>query len=256
MLITVFGRRGSGKTTLIRHMVPQQVKPVLVVDILGNYIDDSYPHVTAYSAQEALNEIRSYMQNPKKHPGIIVVADSDISRSVDFCSSALWHTFGGTLILDEVDAINVSESPCFDEAIRYGRNRGIHVITGCRRPAELSRNITAGADLALCLTTQEPRDIEYYRDFLGDDLAFTLPKLPQYHGVYKDFKTGKSGLFKTDPDGKIHVLRVFSQGKPELPATNPQEKRKKSARKVQETREIPEENQELDDNDCEETDTV
>ncbi|PWU22990.1 hypothetical protein C5B42_04435 [Candidatus Cerribacteria bacterium 'Amazon FNV 2010 28 9'] len=211
MLITVFGRRGSGKTTMIRHMIPLQKRPVVVIDILGNFQNDDYPHVTTHSHIEALSEIKSYVHEPKKHPGIIVVFDSNMDRCVDYLSSALWKINGGTLVIDEADAISIPESPCFDEAIRYGRNHGINLITGCRRPAELSKNITAGSDLALCLTTHEPRDIEYYCDFLGDDLAAQLPTLKPHHGVYRDFINKRSGTFRSDASGKMHVITKVSR---------------------------------------------
>lgn len=206
MLITVFGKRGSGKTTLIRRLIPVQKKPVIVVDVLGNYTDEPDWRVT-HSHIEALNEIREYLRDPKKHPGIIVVADSDMSRTTDYICSALWKIEGGTLVLDEVDAISVPDAPCFDEAVRYGRNHGIDIITGCRRPAELSKNITAGADIAFCFNTQERRDVEYYAFFLGEEIACKLPNLPKHHGVFKDFGSNKTGVYKTLKDGKIVVLK-------------------------------------------------
>lgn len=205
MLITVFGRRGSGKTTLIRRLIPIQKKPVIIVDVLGNYTDE--PWVITHSYLEALNEIQNYIKNPNEHLGIIVVADSDMSKATDYMCSALWKIDGGTLVLDEVDAISIPEAPCFDEAIRYGRNHGIDIITGCRRPAELSKNITAGADIAFCFNTHEPRDIDYYADFLGDESAEKLSTLPQHHGVFKDFKDLKVGVYKTDVTGKITILK-------------------------------------------------
>lgn len=222
MLMTVFGRRGSGKTTLIRALIPNLKKPVIVIDILGNYDPDSFEGqkwkksqkglktetwVITESHIDAMSEIIAYMKDPKKHSGIIIVRDSDMNRCVDYMSAALWHKEGGTLVIDEADAISQKDAPCFDEAIRYGRNKGIDLITGCRRPAEISRNVTAGADIAYCLTTQEPRDIEYYCDFLGEEQALALKDLPTHHGIYRDFNKQTEGFFKTDESGKIQILR-------------------------------------------------
>jgi len=209
MLITVFGRRGSGKTTLIRRLIPTQKRPIIVIDVLGNFVNDGWD--VAYSLKSGLESLAAYLRDKENHSGTIVVVDSDINRTIDYFCSALWKIGGGTLVLDEVDAFSIAESPCFDEAIRYGRNRGIDVITGCRRPAELSRNITAGADIAFIFNTHEPRDILYYSEFVGDELALTLRRLPQYHGIFKDFKNQKSGIFKTTGDGKITILRNAKQ---------------------------------------------
>lgn len=238
MLITVFGRRGSGKTTLIRSLIPKLKKPVVIIDILGNFDPDSpegakwtreqkgvnhAEWVQTEDYQEALLALDDYHRKPAEHSGYIVVRDGDIDRAVDYMCSALWAIRGGTLVIDEADAIKEKDAPCFNEAIRYGRNKGIDLITGCRRPAEISRNVTAGADIAYCLTTQEPRDIDYYRDFLGENVAETLARLPQHHGVYRDFQTQKTGLFSTDKNGKIQIGRTID-GEAAIPKLESPEK--------------------------------
>jgi hypothetical protein len=209
MLITIFGRRGSGKTTMIRGLIPTMKKPVVVIDILGNYTSEKQWKQTN-EITEALTEILKSTRE-KNHPGIIVLSASDMSRATDYVCSALWHRGGGTIVLDEADAIDVTQSPCFDEAVRYGRNRGIDIITGCRRPAEISKNVTAGADIAYCLTTHEPRDLLYYREFLGDDAAAKLPRLAKYHGIARDFVDQQDFVFKTTPDGKIIKISKHSE---------------------------------------------
>jgi hypothetical protein len=216
MLTAVFGRRGSGKTTMIRAMIPELKKPIVVIDVLGNfegYEHDGQEWTDVDTIQDALNEIKNYCENSKEHSGVIVVQSGNLDNAIDFICSALWKIEGGTLVIDEVDAFSFTDAPCYDEAIRYGRNRGIDVVTGCRRPAEISKQITAAADRVYCFVTREPRDIEYYREFLGDEIAFQIPKLPPYHGIYYDFLEQKHGVFKTDENGKITILKTFSEAK-------------------------------------------
>lgn len=211
MFTAVFGRRGSGKTTLIRAMIPQLKKPVVIIDVLGNFT--GYEHegkdwVDTETISGALEEMRAYCQDPGKHSGVIVVQTGDLDNAIDFLCSALWKIHGGTLVLDETDAFSIGQSaPCYDEAIRYGRNRGIDIVTGCRRPAEISKHITAAADRVYAFVTREPRDIEYYCDFLGDEIALQIPKLAPFHGVWVDFLTQENGTFKTDQDGKVTILK-------------------------------------------------
>ncbi len=210
MIQTFFGKRGSGKTTAIRALIPDLPEPVVIVDVLGNFDPDVKPNnpnwVAADGVDATLAEIENYFKDPKTHPGVIVARDGDISRLTDFVSSALWHARGGTLVLDEVDSISLAEAPCFDEAIRYGRNRGIEIVTGCRRPAEISRNITAGADRFYCFRTHEPRDIEYFSKLFGDEKAQKLSTLPKYQGVYIDHAEDVEGEFRTDRHGEIEIL--------------------------------------------------
>lgn len=207
MLSIYFGRRGSGKTTSIRATIPQLKKPVIIVDILGNYEGYSYqgkPWAQAYSTTETLQALRNYLQNPNEYSGIIAIQTGDIDIAVDFLCSALWKIGGGTLVVDEGDAFTLGDAPCFDEAIRYGRNRGIDMVFGCRRPAEITKNVTAGADIVYCFVTHEPRDIEYYEDYLGEEIAHKLPLLQKHHGIYKDFLDNREGEFFADSTGVIH----------------------------------------------------
>jgi hypothetical protein len=214
MFEVVFGRRGSGKTTLIRAKIPTLKKPVIVIDVLGNFKGYRYNGQTPFQTEslgEAIIELQSWCRQPSKHSGYIIVEPADLNTTIDFMCSSLWAIEGGSLVLDEADAFSLSESPCFDEAIRYGRNRGIDIITGCRRPAEISKNITAAADKVYCLSTREPRDIEYYRDFLGDETAFAVQNLPQWHGIIKDFSNNSTVLFRSDEQGKLTVLKSLDQ---------------------------------------------
>lgn len=220
MLTTVFGKRGSGKTTLIRALIesPETKKPIVIVDLLGNYNpkvnndnneaenpnDPSW--VLINEPALLIEELKKYVSDPKSHSGIIVAQSPDADRMLDYACAALWEIKGGTLVVDEADFVSLAECPCFDEAIRYGRNRGIDLITGCRRPAEISKNVTAGADLILCFTTHEPRDIEYFSKVLGKDFAERLPTLEKHHGIFIDYRDELQGVYKTDRFGRVFVV--------------------------------------------------
>jgi len=79
------------------------------------------------------------------------------------------------------------------------------LLTGCRRPAEISRNITAGANRLYLFRTQEPRDIEYFRSIIGDR-AFELMDVPQYSGLYLDYDSQEIGRFRIDEKGEVFIL--------------------------------------------------
>lgn len=212
MLKIFFGKRGSGKTTLIRRDIQNLPKPVVIIDILGNFDpektdlgnDESWEFTDVTS--DAIFKIATYVKD-KKSSGIIVVQPSQIEHCVNFICSTLVKIGGGTIVLDEGDAISMPAAPVLDDTIRYGRNKNVHLVFGCRRPAEIHRNVTAGADIAYILTTQEPRDIEYYCDFLeSKEIAQQLPRLQPHHGIFRDFTNKKIGYFKAEIDGTIIEL--------------------------------------------------
>lgn len=212
MLITFFGKRGAGKTTAIRGNLKSFIGPVVVVDILGNFDEESLKKENIKSFQtedvsEAISKIEEYLENDEKYQRenkIIVLQCQNPSLAVDYISAALWEAHQGTLVLDEADAFEFSEAPCYDQIIRYGRNRDVHVITGVRRPAELHRNISAAANQMYAFGTHEPRDVEYFEKTIFGTKAQELIRVPKYSGIFVDYDKGLMGNFRIDIRGKIY----------------------------------------------------
>lgn len=209
MVINFFGRRGSGKTTTIRGNLKYCRPPIIVIDVLGNFHEENF--IQCNSIEGALDEIQRYTTSASynKHrnrPGepIIVVKTGNPALAADYVSAAIWKINGGTLVLDEVDAIRYKEGSCFDEFIRYGRNHNGDLLTGCRRPAELDRNITAAANKFYCFSTHEYRDIEYFTQSVFGTRALQLQDLPKFSGLYIDYDNHITGTFVIDPSGNIY----------------------------------------------------
>lgn len=208
MLVCFFGKRGSGKTTVIRGNLENMKAPVVVLDILGNFDDPSFVQTTTIA--ECVENVRYYIAAPKeekrKLQKIIVLKCSNPDAAIDFLSATLWESHGGTLVIDEADGFNETNAPCFDQIVRYGRNRGVDIVTGCRRPAEISRNITAGANRVFIFQTQEPRDVDYFESTVLGEKAEILMKIPKFHGLFVDYDESKVGTFRIDEKGVIYKL--------------------------------------------------
>lgn len=170
---------------------------------MGNFNNPEFFNTEKIS--DAIFELNNQIKRDEYK--IICLKTADPNLSADYLSAALYEANGGTLILDEVDAFSFAESPCFDQLIRYGRNRNVSIITGCRRPAEVHRNITAAANKLFVLKTNEPRDIDYYSATLFGDRAYELMKLPDFHGLFLDYDQNLTGTFKIDESGKIYILK-------------------------------------------------
>lgn len=206
MLINFFGKRGSGKTTVINGQLKNCRGPVLVADILGNFLNKGY--IETEKVDEAILIAADFVKDPKGKNKIIVVKAADPDLTVDYLSAALWELGGGTLVLDEADGFSLANAPCFDQLVRYGRNRNVDLITGCRRPAEISRNITAGANQIFVFQIQEPRDIEYFRSTVFGDRADELATIPKFSGLFIDHDQSKIGRYKIDSSGNIYKSDV------------------------------------------------
>ena len=216
MLVNVFGKRGAGKTHMIKYALQQCEAPVVVLDLLGNFdsIPNSYQTESTSDALQKIKDFNEYQlaeENQRAFmeeiPPIIVLQPQDPDEAIDFVSAMLWHEWGGTLVIDEADGFDVHRAPSFMYLIRYGRNHGVHLLTGCRRPAELNRNITAGANCIYIFQTQEPRDIEYFaKTLLGKEQAQRLIYLPEHHGLFINYDKKTIGVFKTDEKGAVWIL--------------------------------------------------
>lgn len=214
MVINFFGKRGSGKTTVIKGQIQDCRPPVVIIDILGNYTDIECVQVK--DIDKCILELKNiYLKlkngNIPLNESTINFITHDYNLAIDYLSASLWeignpedpHATGGTLILDEVDCFDISEADCFDQNIRYGRNHDVDIITGCRRPAELSRNITAAANKFYCFGTHEPRDIDYFQEIFGEK-AYELMRCPKYSGLFLDYDSELTGRFTVDAGGGIH----------------------------------------------------
>lgn len=204
MVINFFGRRGCGKTTTIRGNLKYCRPPVLIIDILGNFHEEQF--IQCDSIPDALGELEAWASDEKKTfqkgTPIIVLKSSNPATAADYLAAGIWELETGTLVLDEVDSIRFKEGSCFDEYIRYGRNHNGDLITGCRRPAELDRSISAAANKFYCFQTHEPRDLEYFESIFGDR-AYELAKLPKFTGLWIDHDISHTGEFKIDVAGNI-----------------------------------------------------
>jgi len=207
MVINFFGRRGSGKTTVIKGQLKDCKPPIVIIDYLGNF-QDIPGVIQTNKISECILKLQEYIPKRSLQNKLIInLKTHDYNLAADYLSAALWECRGGTLILDEVDGIDMSDAPCFEQIIRYGRNAGpndgVHIITGCRRPAELSKNITAAANKFYCFQTHEPRDMDYFGELFGKR-AYELLTMPPHTGLFLDYDKNITGRFTVDSSGNIY----------------------------------------------------
>lgn len=216
MLVNIFGKRGSGKTHMIKGAIKDCEAPIVILDILGNFteIKNSYQTDSLSDCLEAIVEYNEYKNSSNaekklmdEKASVIVLQPVDPDEAIDYISALMWEEWGGTLVIDEADGFSYDNAKCFSKLVRYGRNHGVHILTGCRRPAELDRNITAGANTIYIFQTQEPRDIEYYaKTLIGKEQAERLKSMADYHGLYINYDKKTIGTFKTDENGFVFII--------------------------------------------------
>lgn len=176
MVSVIFGRRGCGKSTLMRQRV-MALSRVLVFDTLAEYGDlglavtDS--HTLVDTVQDKHQQFFRIIYAPIMEP---------LEVAFDRFLQVAWCCSDCFLVIDEVEqlasAISIPDS--FRRNLSYGRHRNISVLAASRRAAEVPRLLTSQADEIISFNQTEPRDIAYIAAFAGSDFAEATMKLPRY----------------------------------------------------------------------------
>ena len=152
-IVTVLGKRGSGKTFLTKErIIPELPLPVFILDSLAEYRGGVvYNSVDAWYARLS-TDTRGCRR------WIFRLTEDE---QVDLFFKAVWYVEGCSVVIEEADLFcsPFSTTPSLDRLVRYGRHKAITMVFISRRAAEISRNVTAQSDQIITFRQTEPRDI-------------------------------------------------------------------------------------------------
>lgn len=186
-IIIVLGKKGSGKTYLMRRLIADKLR-VVIYDPLrqfpgsGVIIAQPVPLIE-YLKARGPGEFKAVYQpdfSARDDKDIIQREFKTVCRIVD-CLSDVYF------VIDEID-LYTSHSACpayFNNFIQRGRHKRISLAVTTRRHTETTRHLTAQADILISFHQHEPNDIKYLGGFFGS-LAQDLPRLPPYHYIKYD----------------------------------------------------------------------
>lgn len=179
VVISVFGKKGSGKSTLVKEIVDESPR-VIVFDTMGEY--DSKRDKPITNCEAALMEL-ARIQNERRFRVILhLEEDEDTFAAMRVAFDVGKPGKHNTLLVVEETSFYCSPSylpPELARFVRYGRHRGIDQIYVSRRPAEIHRDLTAQSDLVVSFKQHEPADVDYLRKIMGPE-ADQLPHLKKY----------------------------------------------------------------------------
>lgn len=160
-IISIMGKKGSGKSYLTKEIMYEWPR-VIIVDNTGEYETEEI--------YNGYDECVSALVNASKRNQFRI---SLRTRSVedDLRLLEIVETIPSILLVVEEASRYVSSAflpPEIEALIRYGRHKDISQIYLARRPTELHRDLTANSDVIVVFNTQEPRDINYLRSFIGE----------------------------------------------------------------------------------------
>ena len=186
-IILIFGKRGSGKSYLAGKLIENQPR-LMIFDTMSEYEDG-----VVFGTEEYEQFLEFWRQVYRRQFRMIyrpIKPDAEIEQICD-----LVYTLGNCcLLVEEIEcyctAYQISDA--FAAIVQRGRHKNITLIGVSQRPYGINRLLTSQAKEIYVFNTNEPRDREYLRTLLGQEIEAKLDSLKQYE--YAHWQDGKEGL--------------------------------------------------------------
>ena len=186
----VFGLKGSGKSSLVRsRLLPNHSRAVVV--------DPNREYGAVAVEVHSLEEWADYAEQAGASWRVALFWPGLEDDFEDICE-AVWNVGNLLFVVEEADRFCDSSNigDAFFRIVNYGRHTDagtVDFLAVSRRPADVNRTLTAQAYEIYCFSVQEPRDVKYLRERVGEAFAEGLPDFPQGRYRYMDLQDRSRG---------------------------------------------------------------
>lgn len=171
-ITVILGKKGYGKTSYV-------VAETSFLDRLI-FFDYNREYEKGFIVQNP-RELINYLRVNKKFFRIIYrpSAQYTVEQHFDFFSEICFALKNFTVVCEEIDLVSAAGKMPFGlkKIINYGRHNAINLLALSRRAHAIPRDLTANADTIVTFNQQEPRDLKYLSDFMGESNAELVRKL-------------------------------------------------------------------------------
>lgn len=182
-IYTVIGHKGYGKTVLTEMLAIVTGKPTIILDPRFQYVEnDRRIHFRSLQSFKRFimnkDNFRAFMNYKLE----LVVNVIDIEDSEEL-ASLVYMMKNITFVIDEIDMFfdtRTNKNSYFNKLVQYGRHNKIDIITTSRRPANISRNLTALTDIFYFSRLREPNDKLYIKNILGTEYMEQVADLEKF----------------------------------------------------------------------------
>jgi len=183
MIISIFGKKGSGKSVLSKNYMMSIGGKVIFLSPV-EYLNIKHKEIWQ------IIDIPESMEHMIKGD-VLLIRNAQLDAIDLVCANAIYLNSEFTIIIDEVDKYKRSTEIL--DGIHYSRHFNLHLIANTRRYVDMPRLLTSQADEMCIFQTNEPRDIQYLKEFISKEFADKCRNLPQYHYLhYPSYKIKKS----------------------------------------------------------------
>ncbi len=175
----VIGKRGSGKSVLVKHMIRNE-RRLVIYDIMSEYVQG----VTFDDTERS--ELVEFWRRVYRQSFRIIYRPLEAKAEIDWLARAVYALGDLTFVVEEIDAVCTpfDMSPWMQAIIQRGRHMNIEMIGVTPAPFGIHRDLTRQAKDIFVFRTKEPRDIQYLRRLLGEEIEAKLAALEQYQFVH------------------------------------------------------------------------
>jgi DNA helicase HerA-like ATPase len=183
----IFGKRGSGKSYLARKLIEDEQR-LLIYDTMSEYNEG------VIFGTENYEQFLTFWRQVYIHPFRLIYRPLRPDQEIENICRLVYALGNMTLLIEEVDCyagtFNIADS--LAHIIQRGRHKNIGLIGITQRPYGISRLLTSQAKEIYVFNTNEPRDREYLRQLLGQEIDAKLDQLQQYQ--YVKWQDGSDAL--------------------------------------------------------------
>jgi len=186
-IILIFGKRGSGKSYLAKKII--ETEPRLVIfDTMSEYENG-----VVFGA-ETFDQCLGFWRRVYRQNFRIIYQPLNPDAEIERICQLVYNLGNCCFLVEEIDCYcsthQISET--FAAIVQRGRHKNITLVGITQRPYGIHRLLTRQAKEIYVFNTNEPRDREYLRILLGQEIETKLDSLQQYQFV--KWQDGIEGL--------------------------------------------------------------
>lgn len=186
-IILIFGKRGSGKSYLAIKLIENEPR-LIIFDTMSEYENG------VVFGTEDYEKYLEFWRNVYRGRFRMIYRPLRPSAEIDAICEEIYTLGNCCFLVEEIDCFCSSNqiSDAFAAIVQRGRHKNITLIGITQRPYGINRLLTSQAKEIYVFNTNEPRDREYLRILLGQEIDSKLDALQQYQYVH--WQDGKEGL--------------------------------------------------------------
>ncbi len=183
----IFGKRGTGKSYLAKKLILSE-RRLLIYDTLSEY------EAGVLFDTEQSEQFKEFWRHVYRRNFRLIYRPLNPQAEIDEIAELVFTLGDMTFLVEEVDCYCTSYqiSDAFAHIIQRGRHKNITLIGVTQRPFGIHRLLTSQAKEIYVFGTNEPRDREYLKLLLGEQIEAKLDQLKLYEYVH--WQEGKQEL--------------------------------------------------------------